>query len=88
MLHIPSKNDIEKGESERVESNFHQNQVLKQFNVKYILIHTREVIKCLDHNTRLDTCVPQSPTWFRRRTSTFENSNMRANVSPIIVDLK
>ena len=34
------------------------------------------------------TCVPQSPTWFRRRTSTFENSSMLARVSPIIVDLR
>ncbi|CAA7062525.1 unnamed protein product [Microthlaspi erraticum] len=32
------------------------------------------------------TCVPQSPTWFLRRTSTFEYSSMRAMVSPMIVD--
>ena len=55
---------------------------------KFFLFHTRQIIKYLDYNTRLVTCVPQSPTWFRLRTSTFENSNMRANVSPIMVDLK
>lgn len=52
--------------------------------------HKKGIVNMQETNIlwKRNTCVPQSPTWFRRSTSIFENSSIRARVSPIIVDLK